>query len=186
MIRALLAAAAIAALPGFAGAQSRPFVSSMLSAVSQSLAAQPFYGSMLLNSFDFHLRQAAGMSEPQAAAYLKTEIEGLGRDKQALAKVAKDLGKGPVAEHRAGAILLANAASRPDQFRELADGLEGLKSGLGKAIAARLAAAKEEGGTFSRVLRRVPVPSPSAGLAIYDRRGQLEALFDGGGSYPAY
>lgn len=80
---------------------------------------------------------------------------------------------------------LANAVSRPDQFQEVVDGLERLKPGLGQATLKRLAAAKEEGGGFARVLKRVPAIRADPGPSIYNRRGELEALFDGGPSYPS-
>ncbi|MBI5202464.1 MAG: hypothetical protein HY925_12810, partial [Elusimicrobia bacterium] len=63
-----------------------------------------------------------------------------------------------------------NSKARPDQFRELLTGLEKLKPGLGKALQARL------GGIL--------VPDQS--LAIYNRHGGLDQLFDGTDHYPSY
>ncbi|MBI5200311.1 MAG: hypothetical protein HY925_01885, partial [Elusimicrobia bacterium] len=62
-----------AALPAFAQvaqvpAVVPPFVPNMLSAVSVSLQAQPFYGSMLLNAVDYHLNRTAYLPDPKLAA----------------------------------------------------------------------------------------------------------------------
>lgn len=147
-----------------------PFVPNMLAAMSVSLQAQPFYGSMLLNSVDFQLKQIAYMPEARAAVYLKQEILGGSASPKDAASFVKRLGSEPLAQRQAGALLVANSKARPDQFRELLEGLERLRPGLGRALQARL------DGSFQ---------IPAAG-AIYNRRGELETLFDGAPEYPAY
>src|SRR5438552_3695386 len=93
-----LAAPALAQTVAEAGA---PFVPNMVAAVSRSFEGNPFYGSMLINAFDFHLRQVAPLAPAQAAAYLKTEILGSGKAAVAVSRFNERLGQAPLEEHRA-------------------------------------------------------------------------------------
>ncbi|MBI4347296.1 MAG: hypothetical protein HY553_10605 [Elusimicrobia bacterium] len=175
------------ALPARAQQAAVPFVPNFLSAVSASFAGQPFYGSMLLNAFEFHLKQVGAMTEPKAAAYLKAEILGGAATPKDARTFAASLRRGPLGEHRAAALLLANAAARPDQFREVLDGLENIRPGLGRAVQGRLAAGGEASGALAAKLRRLGSTfKPHGDGAIYDRHGELQTLFDGSAGYPAY
>ncbi len=153
------------AIPAFAQVAAPvappPFVPNMLSAVSVSLQAQPFYGSMLLNAVDFHLNRTAYMPDAPLAAYLKQEILGPAATPKAAAAFVQRLGTEPLTEHRAAALLIANSKARPDQFREVLRGLECLKPGLGRALQARL------GGTLQLEGANV----------VYNRNGELETLY---------
>ncbi|UPT75358.1 MAG: hypothetical protein M0D55_06625 [Elusimicrobiota bacterium] len=84
---------------------------------------------------------------------------------------------------RAAAILLANALARPEQFREVLDGLESNKAGLGKHTAKLL---RETSGTGDRrllaALRERGAVNPRGEASTYDRFGRLETLFDGAGA----
>lgn len=172
-----------------APAAPAPIVGGMVSAVSVSLSRQPFYASMLVNAFDFHLRQVASMSGPQAAAYLRAEILAGNKAPADARGFADSLRGSPIDERRAAAILLANAAARPEQFRETLNGLETARQGLGKALQSRLAAGGDASGRLADHLRALGArfdARPEGG--IYDSRGKLQALFDNAApvGYPPY
>jgi len=150
--------------------------------VSHSLAADPFFGSRLLDSFELHLRSVSAMTAPRAVRdYLEMAVVGAGvSSPQAL---RASLGTEPMETQRAAALLLAHALARPEQFREVVDGLESRKVGLGKHTAKLL---RETSGRGDRgliaVLRSRGDIKPRGNELTYDRFGQLDKMFDGGGS----
>ncbi len=153
-----------------------------LGMVSRSLAADPFFGSRMLDSFDLHLRSVAAMTAPKAVRdYLEIAVVGAGVSSPAALRAS--LGKAPMEPQRASALLLAHALARPEQFREVLDGLEARKAGLGKNTAKLLREANGRGdrGLLSVLHSRGEV-KPKGKELTYDRFGQLDRMFDGGGS----
>jgi len=155
------------------------FVPNMVTAVSMSIQQTPFYATMLLNAFDFQMRQVAPMTAPQAGAYLKSEILGSGKAAIAVARFNEQLGRQPIEEHRAAAVLLANAVARPDQFQKIVNAFEDVKPGLGRQLAARIESGKQAPGAFSSTLSRLEAYHAQPEHAVYNSRGELESLFDG-------
>jgi len=153
-----------------------------LGMVSRSLAADPLFGSRLLDSFDMHLRSVAAMTAPPAVRdYLEVAVIGAGVSSPRALRAS--LGTEPMEPQRAAALLLAHALSRPEQFREVVDGLESRKAGLGKHTAKLL---RETSGRGDRsliaLLRSRGEIKPQGAELTYDRFGQLDRMFDGGGS----
>ncbi len=151
-----------------------------LGTVSLSLSADALYGSRLLDSFDLHLRSVAAMTSLQAVKdYLEVAVIGASSARD----VKAALGKQPLEPQRAAALLLAHALARPEQFREVLDGLESRKAGLGKQTAKLL---RETTGRGDRrlieALRARGAVVPKGAPLTYDRFGQLDRLFDGVGS----
>lgn len=148
--------------------------------VSLSLDADPLYGSRLLDSFDLHLHSVAAMTAPQA---VKDYLEVAVISASSARAVKASLGKEPMEAQRAAALLLAHALARPEQFREMLDGLETRKAGLGKQTAKLLREASGHGDrSLIAALRSRGAFSPKGFGLTYDRFGQLDRLFDGGGS----
>ncbi len=179
----LLAAARAAAGPaGSIDAHAAPatgYSGAFLGTVSMSLAADPFYGSRLLDSFELHLRSVSAMTTPPAVKdYL--EVAVVGATTQQAVKAA--LGKEPMEPQRAAALMLAHALARPEQFHEVLEGLEAQKAGLGKQTSRLL---REANGTGDRrliaALRARGENEPKGTPLTYDRFGQLDRLFDGAG-----
>ncbi len=166
---------AVAGPTGFPGA----FVGS----VALSLRSQPLYGSMLLDSMDLHLRSVVAMRSPEAVRdYLVTAVAGtVAAPRDAAARLRESLGREPLPAPRAAALLLANALARPDQFEEIAHGLETERAGLGKHMAGLLAGV--QGGGDRRLISRLNAVGaslkPRSETSVYDRSGQLHSLFDG-------
>lgn len=148
-----------------------------LGTVGLSLQADPLYGSRLLDSFELHLRSVSAMTVPRAVKdYL--EVAVIGTSSQQAVKAA--LGKETMEPQRAAALLLAHALARPEQFREVLDGLEAQKAGLGKHTAKLLREAKGSGDKrLIRTLRARGETDPKAPGLTYDRFGELTGLFDG-------
>ena len=170
---------------GPVGAHAAPatgYSGAYLGMVSRSLAADPFFGSRMLDSFDLHLRSVAAMTAPKAVRdYLEIAVVGAGVSSPAALRAS--LGKAPMEPQRASALLLAHALARPEQFREVLDGLEARKAGLGKNTAKLLREANGRGdrGLLSVLHSRGEV-KPKGKELTYDRFGQLDRMFDGGGS----
>lgn len=152
-----------------------------LGMVSRSLAADPLFGSRLLDSFDLHLRSVAAMTAPRAVRdYLEIAVVGAGTSSPAALRAS--LGTEPMAPQRAAALLLAHALARPEQFREVLDGLESRKAGLGKHTARLLREANGRGDrSLLAALRARGEANPRGQELTYDRFGQLDLMFDGGG-----
>lgn len=155
-----------------------------LGSVSLSLAADPLYGSRLLDSFDLHLRSVAAMTAPRAVTdYLEVAVigAGVGAGVGSARAIKASLGREPMDSQRAAALLLAHALARPEQFREVLDGLEARKAGLGKHTARLL---RETSGRGDRrliaALRARGEVEPKGPALTYDRFGQLDMMFDGG------
>lgn len=180
----LCAARASAGPAGAVDAHAAPatgYSGAYLGMVSQSLAADPFFGSRLLDSFDMHLRSVAAMTAPKAVRdYLEIAVVGAGVGSPA--ELRASLGKEPMEPQRAAALLLAHALARPEQFREVLDGLEARKAGLGKNTAKLLREANGRGDrTLLAALRARGEVKPRGRELTYDRFGQLDMMFDGSG-----
>ncbi|MDD5304864.1 MAG: hypothetical protein PHS14_17340 [Elusimicrobia bacterium] len=191
MKRLALVLAVLCAVPAAAGpagpidahaAPATGYSGAYLGTVSLSLARDPFYGSRLLDAFELHLRSVAAMTAPRAVAdYLEVAVIGSGAGSAKELRAA--LGKEPMDAQRAAALMLAHALARPAEFHEVLDGLEARKAGLGKHTAELL---RETHGPGDRrliaALRARGEVKPKGSALTYDRFGQLDRLFDGGGS----
>jgi hypothetical protein len=174
---------AVRASAGQAGslhtAPSTGYSGAYLGSISLSLAADPFYGSRLLDSFELHLRSVAAMTVPKAVTdYLEVAVIGATTP----GAVKASLGTEPIEPPRAAALLLAHALARPEQFQEVLEGLEARKAGLGKQTSRLL---RETSGRGDRrlisILRARGALEPKGAALTYDRFGQLDRFFDGGG-----
>ena len=181
---AIAALCAIRASAGPAGshhsAPSTGYSGAYLESVSLSLAADPFYASRLLDSFELHLRSVAAMTVPKAVTdYLEVAVIGA----TTAGAVKASLGTTAIEPPRAAALLLAHGLARPAQFHEVLEGLEARKAGLGKQTAKLL---RETSGRGDRgliaILRARGEVEPKGTALTYDRFGQLDRLFDGGGA----
>ena len=163
-------------------APSTGYPGAFLGTVGLSLAADPLYGSRLLDSFELHLRSVAAMTAPRAVTdYLEVAVVGAGVSSARELKAS--LGREPMEPQRAAALLLAHALARPEQFREVLEGLEARKAGLGKHTAKLLREASGRGDRrLISVLRARGELAPRGMPLTYDRFGQLDRFFDGGGS----
>lgn len=157
-----------------------------LGSVGLSLAADPFYGSRLLDSFELHLRSVAAMTAPRAVTdYLEVAVigAGVGSGVGSAKALRAALGKEPMDPQRAAALMLAHVLARPAEFHEVLDGLEAKKAGLGKHTAKLL---RETHGPGDRslisLLRARGEVKPKGTALTYDRFGQLDRIFDGVGS----
>lgn len=183
-LAALCAVSAAAGPTGPADPHAAPatgYSGAYLGMVSRSLAADPLFGSRLLDSFDLHLRSVAAMTAPKAVRdYLEIAVVGAGVSSPAALRAS--LGSEPMEPQRAAALLLAHALARPKQFREVLDGLEARKAGLGKHTARLLREADGRGDrALIAALRARGEAKPSGEALTYDRFGQLDRMFDGGG-----
>ncbi len=187
----LLVLGAVRAAAGPAGpgdahtAPATGYSGAYLGTVGLSLAADPLYGSRLLDSFELHLRSVAAMTAPRAVSdYLEVAVigAGVGSSVGSAKALRSALGKEPMDSQRAAALLLAQALARPEEFQEVVDGLEARKAGLGKHTAKLL---RETSGRGDRkliaALRAQGQMKPKGTALTYDRFGQLDRLFDGGG-----
>jgi len=159
-----------AAATGFPGAY--------LSTVRLSLAEDALYGSRLLDAFQLHVRAVTAMTAPRAVAgYLEQAASG----DQGLDDLRAKLGREPLPPPHAAALLVANALTRPEQFREVMDGLETLKPGLGRHAAEILRDARGEGDPRAiAVLRAAGARAPQGEGLTYGRDGRWATMFDGG------
>lgn len=162
-------------------AEARPasaFPADYLRSVSLSIAAQPFYASHFLNSFSAQLNAVAAIpAAPDAARYLENAATG---GKTSLAAVRSDVGREPLAADKASAILIANLLARPEQFREVMDGLETLKPGLGRHAAAALRDVSGAGnGKVIAALRAAGERRPQGEGLTYGPDGRWATMFDG-------
>ena len=187
MRRALPLAAFLAAVPAFAGpiggadvhaVSATGFPGAYLGTVSLSLAADPLYGSRFLDAVEVHLRAVSVMTTPpEVAAYLAQSAAG-GGDMKAL---RASLGRKTLDAPKASALMIANALSRPEQFREVLDGLERLKPGLGRHSAEMLRKAKVTGSVqLLAALHAAGAREPQATPLTYGPDARLNRLFDGG------
>jgi hypothetical protein len=182
----MLTAAALAlflnAAPCAAALIEAPVASSFpadyVRSVSLSLAAQPFYASSFLNSFQTQLNAVAAFpAAPAAAAYLEKAATG---GAAGLSDLRATVGRAELSPETASALLIANSLVRPEQFREVMDGLETLKPGLGRHAAAALRAASGPGnGRIIAALRAAGERRPQAEGLTYGPDGRWATLFDG-------
>lgn len=154
------------------------FAADYLRSVSLSIASEPLYASQLLHSFHAQLAAVAAIpAAPDAAAYLEKAATG---GKMSLAAVRADVGRAPLAPEKASAILIANSLARPDQFREVMDGLETLKPGLGRHAAAALRGVSGPGdGKVLAALRAAGERRPRGEGLTYGPDGRWATMFDG-------
>lgn len=163
------------------------FPKEFVRSVGLSLADQPFYGSQLLNGLSLHLRQVSPMPRAEAVrSYLEAAVAPSPRAAESLRAA---LGKTALEADQASALLLANGLARPEQFREIVEGLEGVKPGLGFGVSNLLKEAAGASGMhpeFARLLSVLGEKSKPVGKPfIYDARGRLSRLFDGTREEPA-
>lgn len=140
-----------------------------LGSVQLALADEARYGSRLLDALDTHLQAVCVMtSAREVSGYLEQSSgsEGVASLRHALGREALDPTK-------ASALLLAEALSRPEQFREVLDGLESQQPGVGKHAAKLLETAK---GTGAKKLLAALRDAPKR-----HRRGQEEEAYYSGG-----
>lgn len=145
------------------------FPGAYLGSVQLALNDEARYGSRLLDALDEHLQAVCVMtSRREVAGYLEQSAgsDGVASLRQALGREALD----PL---KAAALLLADALARPEQFREVLEGLESEQPGVGKQAAKLLEAAK---GTGQKELLAALRDAPKR-----HRRGQEETpYYDGG------
>ncbi len=154
------------------------FPSDYLHSVALSVTAQPFYASHFLNSFQTQLNAVAAIpAAPAAAAYLEKAATAGG---YSLADLRASVGHVELAPETASALLIANSLVRPEQFREVMDGLETLKPGLGRHAAAAARAASGPGnGRVIAALRAAGERRPQAEGLTYGPDGRWATMFDG-------
>jgi hypothetical protein len=153
------------------------FPADYLHSIELSLNAQPFYASHLLNSFQTQVQVVAAFAPAPAAVYLEKMATG---DRQSLADLRGSVGGGPLAPEVASALLLANSLVRPEQFREVMDGLETLKPGLGRHAGAALRAASGRGDQrVIAALRAAGERRPQPTGLTYGPDGRWATMFDG-------
>jgi hypothetical protein len=162
-------------------APSTGYSGAYLGSISLSLAADPFYASRLLDSFDLHLRSVAAMTVPKAVTdYLEVAVIGATTP----GAVKASLGTQAIEPPRAAALLLAHALARPEAFQEVLEGLEARKAGLGKQTAKLLRETHGRGDrSLIAILRARGATEPKGTALTYDRFGQLDMFFDGGGDF---
>lgn len=163
-------------------ARATGFPGAYLDAVALSLAADPLYASRLLDGMQLHLRSLAAMTSPLAVSdYLENAVMStLGVGREAAGRLAASLGREPLDPPKASALLIGNALARPEQFREVLDGLETLKPGLGKQAATILREVK--GGGDRRLLAALRAAGkrvPQGRMLTYGSDGRLDRIFDG-------
>ena len=163
-------------------ARATGFPGAYLDAVALSLAADSLYASRLLDGMQLHLRSLAAMTSPLAvSAYLENAVMStLGVGREATLRLGASLGREPLAPPKASALLIANALARPEQFREVLDGLETLKPGLGKHAAVILREVKGGGDRrLIEALRAAGQRVPQGRMLTYGSDGRLDRIFDG-------
>ncbi|HEX4046829.1 MAG TPA: hypothetical protein VH309_03295 [Elusimicrobiota bacterium] len=147
-LAAALAFAGARALAGPVGAgdpnaaAATGFPGAYLGSFSLALQADPRYGSRLLDALDEHLQAVGVMTGPREVADYLEQSAGGSDGPQSL---RGELGREPLNTEKAAALLLAEALSRPRQFREVLDGLESLESGAGRHAAGLLRRARGAG-----------------------------------------
>ena len=180
-LASLLVASSSSAGPIGAGdpqaAQATGFPRAFLGTASLSLSGNPEYGGNLLDALAAHLKALAIMTSPrEVAAYLEQSAIGGGE----LEDLRAALGPRALDAPKAAALLLADALARPDQFREILDGLERLQRGLGRRAASILRGVKGSGSPrLLEALRNAGARKPHPTLPIYGHDGRLDLLFDG-------
>jgi len=163
------------------------FPGAYLDTVDLSVKADPLYASSLLDALQMHLYSVTVMTSPRAVGdYLGNAVLGTfagGGDAEL--RLGAVLGKEALDAPKASALLIADALARPDQFREILEGLETLKSGLGRHSAAILRKAKGPGDPkLLKALRAAGEAARRGKPEIYWPAGAFERLFDGSPAAP--
>ena len=185
MRRTLVLAFVFAALRAFAGpigaedphaSAATGFPGAYLGSVALSLKADPRYGSRLLDALDQHLQAVGVMNGPQeVTAYLEQSAGG----SEGVKSLNDLLGREPLDTIKAAALLLADALARPEQFREVLDGLESAKHGIGRHAAELLRGARGAGDKkLLAALREASKPKRGEAAPPYYSGGRLASLFD--------
>ena len=158
-----------AAATGFPGAY--------LGSISLAAASDPFYASRFLDGLQTHLQAVTGLTAaPAVAAYLEQAASA----GQGAASLKPVLGAAPLPPGQASALLIANALARPRQFREVVDGLETFRPGLGRHAVDILHDAKGVGDRrVISALRAASEHKPEGQMLTYGPDGRLDLLFDG-------
>lgn len=147
-----------------------------LGSVQLALADQARYGSRLLDALDTHLQAVCVMtSATEVAGYLEQSAGSEGVD-----SLRRALGREELDPLKAGALLLADALARPEQFREVLEGLESLQPGVGKHAAELLRKARGTGQKkLLAALRSAPTRhTRGEPEEPYYSGGRLAVLFD--------
>ena len=149
--------------------------------IDELYTAYPFYGSRLLQSFEREVQSVAGIKNAQGAiSHLENSVSGELAPRDALRRLRTEIGVKALEADKAAALLVANALSRPDQFREISDGLEDLKPGLGRQAAKLLAQASGNGDRrILAALRAAGARTPHGTPLTYDAQGRFDSFFDG-------
>ena len=144
-VAALLAAGRALAGPSGSGdphaASATGFPGVYLASTGLALAAEPRYGSRLLDALETHLQAVAVMTNSREVSDYLEQSAG----SEGVASLRRALGREPLDPLKAAALLLADALARPEQLHEVLDGLESLKPGVGRHAAGLLRAAKGTG-----------------------------------------
>lgn len=159
---------------GFAGAY--------LESIRLSAEDDPRYATRLLDGLDLHLRSVTAMtSAAPVTDYLEGCVMGtLGVGLEAADRLSERLGKEPLDPLKASALLLADALLRPNQFREVREGLETIAPGLGKHASLLLRNARGTGDKrIVKVLHAVGAPRAKGRVESYTMRGRFARVFDG-------
>lgn len=153
------------------------FPGAYLGTIGLSLTADPFYGSRFLDAFQTHVQAVTSMTASRAVAgYLEQAATG----GEGLKDLRARLGQEALPPPHASAILIANALARPDQFREVMDGLETLKPGMGRHAAEILRSASGTGDPrVIAALREAGERRPQGEGLTYGRDGRWAVMFDG-------
>jgi hypothetical protein len=184
--KVLLAALLLASVRSFAGpigavdaqaAAATGFPGAYLGSISLAAAADPFYASRFLDGLQTHLQVVAGLTAaPAVASYLEQAATA----GQGAASLKPILGAAPLDPAKASALLIANALARPQQFREVVDGLETFRPGLGRHAADIFHEAKGQGDRrVIAALRAAGERKPEGQMLTYGPDGRLDLLFDG-------
>lgn len=176
-MRAVLASLMLSCAVARAAQAPVAFPQTYVGMVGRALKADPFYGSMLLAELDGRLTATAMLKTP---VEVKSSLEGAAGPP---AELKAQLASGAVPAGPSAALLVANALARPEQFREILSRLENVKPGLGRRIAEFMA--RTDGSGDKRLisaLRLAGSAKVQPAYGIYDKNGNLEALFDGAGS----
>jgi hypothetical protein len=185
MRRALVLSAVLAAAPAFAGpsgagdpqaASATGFPGAYLGTIERSLRADPRYGSRLLDALDEHLQAVGVMTGPREVAdYLEQSAGG----SEGVESLRPALGREPLDTMKAAGLLLAEALSRPEQFREVLEGLESLKHGVGRHAAELLRGARGAGDKrLFAALHAAVARKPGEKQPSYIAEGRITRLFD--------
>lgn len=163
--------------------EAAAFPADYLRSVSLSLSAEPFFASHLLESFHAQLTSVSAIpTAPAAAAYLAQSAVAGGSGLSALRAA---VGREPLAAKPAAALLIANSLARPEQFREISDGLETLKPGLGRRAAEMLKSVSGRGDpALLAALRAAGLRRPLTAGLTYGPDGNWAYLFDGSRAAP--